>query len=151
MAKKKVVEILDFSSVQEAQETKRKCETRMQNYPLARWIALAASVCGLIGGFAMMGGHWLSTLASPAVIGAIVTYVMVGGLGVGFKAAGKIAKTGWKLIPIFPIDIFFLIFAFIFAVYALFLFPIVILHSIKKQILLDLQAAEMYLKEHSVV
>lgn len=147
MAKKKVVEILDFSSVQEAQATKEKCEKKMQNYPLARWIALAASVCGVIGGFAMMGGHGLQVLVTPAVIGAIVTYVMIGGLGLGFKAAGRIAKTGWRLIPIFPVDIFFLVFAFIFAVYALFLIPIVILHSIKKQINLDLQAAEMYLQE----
>lgn len=150
MSKKKVVEILDFSNVQEAQKTREKCEARLQKYPLARWIALIASVCGVIGGFAMIGGHWLQLLASPAVIGAIVTYVLIGGLGVGFKAAGKIAKTGWKLIPIFPVDIIFLIFAFIFAVYALFLVPIIILHSIKKQISLDLQAAEMYLKEHEV-
>lgn len=149
MAKKKVVEILEFSSVQEAQATKEKCEKRLKNYPLARWIALAASVCGVIGGIAMIAGHGLQMLASPAVIGAIVTYVLIGGLGLGFKAAGRIAKTGWRLIPVFPIDMFFLVFAFLFAVYALFLIPIIILRSIRKQISADLQAAELYLKGHN--
>ena len=100
MAKKKVVEILEFSSVQEAQATKEKCEKRLKNYPLAKWIALAASVCGVIGGIAMIAGHGLQMLASPAV-------------------------------------------------YALFLIPIIILRSIRKQISADLQAAELYLKGHN--
>ena len=43
-----------------------------------------------------------------------------------------------------------LFFAFVFAIYALFLIPVIILGSIRKEITADLQAAENYLREHAV-
>lgn len=151
MAKRKVVEVevLEFASVKEAEQTKAKCEKKMEKYPLARLIAIIASVCGVLGGIGMMKGGILMLLTTPAVLGAIATYVLIGGLGAGIKAAGRIAKAGWYLIPIFPVDIFVLIFAFVIAIYALFLVPALILRSIHKEIVADMQAAEEYLQKHA--
>lgn len=150
--KKVEVEVLDFSSVQEAQSTKEKCEQKLEKYPLARLIAIIASVCGVIGGFGMLSGgsSLFYFLFEMAVFGAIATYVLIGGLGLGVRCAGKIAVAGWYLIPFFPIDIFVFIFAFIFALYALLLMPIIILRSVKKKIQEDLRDAESYLAEQVV-
>lgn len=151
MARKKaVVEVPVFASVYEAEQTKAKCEKKMENYPLASKIAIAASVCTVLG-------YLVSKIYSPiallgnvlylvAIIGSIVTYVKIGGLGIGVKGAFKIAKAGWFLIPIFPVDLFIFLVALIFSIYALFLIPAVILFFVKKEILADLYAAEEYLE-----
>ena len=144
MARKKVVEVIDFSSVAEAQQTKAKCEKQMEKYPLARTISIIASIFGIIG----LIWNFLSFLWLFAFIGSIVTYVLIGGFGAGLKGAAKIAKAGWFLIPIFPVDIFVFLVALVFAIYALFLVPVVTLRSARLTIEADLQAAEEYLQAH---
>lgn len=148
--KKVEVEVLDFSSVQEAQATKTKCIQKLEKYPLARLIAIAASVCGVIGGLGMLsgGGAFLSMLGSIGVMGAIATYVLIGGFGIGVKCAWKIAVVGWYIVP-FPVDLFVVVFTFIFGVYALLFIPIIVLRSIKKQLQADLHDAEEYLANHA--
>lgn len=148
--KKQVVEVPVFTSIHEAEQTKEKCEKKMENYPMASKIAIVASICGVVGflvsqvdsAIALVG----SVLYLVAVIGSIITYIKIGGFGIGVKGAFKIAKAGWFIVPIFPVDLFIFIVALFFAVYALFLVPAVILIAVKKEILADLYAAEEYLE-----
>jgi hypothetical protein len=77
-------------------------------------------------------------------IAAVVTYCMIGGLGLAIKSAFAVGKAAWFILPIFPADIFVGIVGMIFAIYALFFLPYLIYGKIIKSIKDDLEAAEEY-------
>lgn len=131
--KKGMFSHMEFDSAQFAQDVLVEMETKLEKSKKALKISAIASV---LGGLGLMGmccaengssaGALLAIFLPVAVVMAIVSYVIGGGILTGIRWAGKIAFLGWLITPIFPVDLLIGFCALIFACYALFLFPIVI-------------------------
>lgn len=92
----------------------------------------------IIGGFASVlgaitflflksdakGNVFLDILAISWLLVTVIAY-MLGGFGTMIKTAWGIAKWGWYLIPIFPVDLFLLLLALMLSVMAFLFVPIV--------------------------
>lgn len=146
MAKRKKVEVevLDFKNVNEAAKTKEKCEKRLKNASTAKIIAIVGTIASVVG-FGLHTTIFGAILVQAGFVAAIVTYCMIGGIGIAFKSAFSIGKAAWFIIPFFPIDIFIGITGFCFAIVALFYLPFFIYDKIIKSINADLEAAKAYL------
>lgn len=60
-----------------------------------------------------------------AALPAIPAYLIGGGIGKAVKAAWKITKIGWFLIPVFPADVLLAIAFFILSLFVFFYLPII--------------------------
>ena len=103
----------------------------MDRFKIAQYIALGAtvsSVLAIILGVAFSNSVIMEYVSSFLIVigllGALVSYIMGGGLGKAFVFAGKALKWGWLLIP-FPFNFVTGICAFIYAVFAMLLLPII--------------------------
>ena len=163
MAKRKqvVVEQLEFSNLKEAQETKLKCEKKLAKVPECKKQALIGTALPIVAFLLILLSSvfgeavvvfflyvFMVSLVAALVIG-IAVYIKLGGFGVALKAAGKITKASWYIIPVFPADIIIAMTVFVFSLYALLFLPIIILNKIVKEIENDYEAAEEYIKEKS--
>lgn len=105
----------------------------MKKLSVVQWIGLGFSIIGTICGVIFLiaifkpangGGKDLSFMCVPAVLCAIISYILCGGLGYTIKAAFGVAKTMWRVIPAFPIDLLLGIVGFIFGFFFLLFVPV---------------------------
>lgn len=107
----------------------------MKNLSVRQWIGLGFSIVGTICGVIFLvaffkganggessGGSLILFL--PALLCALVSYILCGGLGYTIKAAFGIAKTMWRIIPHFPLDLLLGIVGFIFGLFFLLFVPV---------------------------
>ena len=80
------------------------------------------------------------------VVGAIAAYVIGGGLGKAFSVAFKMAKFGWFIIPVFPVDVFVGITAFCVVAWLFCCVPSLFVFVNMRQISKEKAEAEEYLK-----
>lgn len=97
----------------------------MNRLKIARYIALGATLCSLVGiyGVFVSENTFLGGFLGFGALAGIVSYFF-GGFGKAIKMAGKIAMFGWYILP-FPVDLISIIFTFILAIYVFFFFPII--------------------------
>lgn len=67
----------------------------------------------------------VDVLLIPAIIGAMVSYVLAGGIVTAMKYSFRIAKFGWFVVPIFPIDVAIGLMALLFSIFAFIYIPII--------------------------
>lgn len=103
----------------------------MEKTKIAQYTALGAtvfSVTSFILGFKFQSSNFIQGLASLMIIigilGAIVSYILGGGLGKALSIAGKILKWGWLLVP-FPFNLVTGLGGFLYAIIAMVFLPII--------------------------
>ena len=107
----------------------------MKKLSVPQWIGLGFSIVGTICGVIFLvamfkginggdsnGGALILFL--PALLCAVVSYILCGGLGYTIKAAFGVAKTMWHIIPHFPLDLLLGIVGFIFGLFCLVFVPV---------------------------
>ncbi len=106
----------------------------MKRLIIAKYIATAATVLSVIGiiftvmNMASIGDYFVIA----GVFLGMISYLF-GGLLTALKMAGKIAVTGWFIIPIFPIDLMFLLCSFAFATNVFIFAPIIPINKAYKE------------------
>lgn len=69
-------------------------------------LAAIASVLGVIGIISLLkGSDEKIACLFFGLVGAILSYLLAGGIGEAFKSAWGFARTMWCLIPAFPLDL----------------------------------------------
>lgn len=105
-------------------------------YTYAQYIAIVATLLNGLGIFMFSSeGETLQIIGALAIffgLGLTFCSYCLGGFWTAIKAALNIAKWGWLVIP-FPYDIATGLVAFIFAMIALFLFPIIPVRKAMKE------------------
>lgn len=95
---------VEFNSYEQAAAMTQKAESKRNRVLIGLGISLVATgltLFGLFGGHADgMGMAYLML----AFFAAIPSYILGGGFGSALKAAGKLAKFGWLIVP-FPYDL----------------------------------------------
>lgn len=95
---------VEFHTYEQAQEQVRKTQAKRNRVLIGLAISALATgltLFGLLGGHPDGQGMMYIVLAFFA---AIPAYILGGGFGKALKAAGKLAKFGWLIIP-FPYDL----------------------------------------------
>ena len=95
-----------FANEEQKMAVLQKMEKRMQRSKLGFLISGVSSIFGIISWVCMfkMNATLYGISFLVAVIGAVVSYVVTGGVGHAIKCAAKIGKWGWIIMP-FPMDI----------------------------------------------
>ena len=153
MAKKEKQEFfeeMEFDNVSYAQDMKEECERKLQKISLGLKIAAVSTVFSVLMLFPF-NSNVTDIFMLLAIVGAIVSYIIGGGLGTALKAAWKICVVGWFIIPIFPVDLALAMFAFIVACCAFFFAPILFVWINNHQVKKDYQAALKYLSYYKPV
>lgn len=143
-AKKPLFEQMVFNDVQYAKDTMAICEEKLARNKTALYIAAGGTLCTVLS-FLLTGTVMEEIFVWIAICASIVSYIIGGGIKIALSWTWKICKFGWFIIPIFPIDIVAGIGAFIVAVFAFFLVPIVCVWLNRRQISKDYEAAKQYL------
>ena len=79
-----------------------------------------------------------------AMVLGVVSYVLGSGFGEAVASVGRIAKWGWILVPVFPVDIVVGMVALFFGIAGLFFFPAFVLLDARKKAYKDLREAARY-------
>lgn len=82
-----------------------------------------------------------------AMLLAVPSYIIGGGILKALKVAWKITKTGWFLIPVFPADVLMAIMFFFFSVMGLLFVPVIFVGLNYVQYKKTLDAAKSYLAQ----
>lgn len=122
-----------FNDYAYAVDVRDACEAQLAKCKIALIIAGVSSLCFLV--------PWLWVLG---IAGSIASYILGGGLGAAFKAAGKIATIGWLIVP-FPFDLMTGLCCMVFSMMAFIVLPILFVFCNYLQLKKDLNAAEEYL------
>ncbi|MBE6777070.1 MAG: hypothetical protein E7542_03040 [Ruminococcaceae bacterium] len=88
-----------------------------------------------------------TTFMGIAVVLAIPSYIIGGGIFKALKVAWKITKIGWFLVPAFPADILIALACFFFAVFGLLFVPVIFVGLNYVQHKKTLDAATSYLAQ----
>ena len=125
MAKKKkeevkLIEDAVFDSVEKAQKEVKFAKINMIRTLIGAAFAVLSTVLLLIALFGKDSNYYMY-----AALPAIPTYLIGGGIGKAVKAAWKITKIGWFMIPVFPADVLLAIAFFILSLFVFFYLPII--------------------------
>lgn len=125
MAKKKkeevkLIEDAVFDSVEKAQKEVKFAKINMIRTLIGAAFAVLSTVLLLIALFGKDSNYYMY-----AALPAIPAYLIGGGIGKAVKAAWKITKIGWFLIPVFPADVLLAIAFFILSLFVFFYLPII--------------------------
>ena len=125
MAKKKkeevkLIEDAVFDSVEKAQREVKFAKINMIRTLIGAAFAVLSTVLLLIALFGKDSNFYMY-----AALPAIPAYLIGGGIGKAVKAAWKITKIGWFLIPVFPADVLLAIAFFILSLFVFFYLPII--------------------------
>ena len=141
MSKKQLFEEMKFDNYQYALDVKKDAEEKLEKANSVFKLSILGSILGIFGSFIFNG--------VPGVIGlviGIICYKKTGGLKKAFSWGWKLAKFGWFMVPIFPIDLM-IGFAFLISVPYFFLFcPALLINILKKQAKKDIEQADEYLR-----
>ena len=144
----KLFEEKQFDNAQYAQDELQECLRKKAKCKKGLIFAIVGTACSLVGYMMEKYGDYKIAVMvlTIAVIIAIVSYIIGGGLGLAFATAGKICKVGWFLVPIFPWDIFTGLVALFIAVMGFLFVPVLFVWINYHQVCKDYDAAEKYLK-----
>ena len=124
MAKKKenvkLIEEAMFDSVEKAQREVKFAKVNMIRTLIGTAFAVLSTVFLLI---ALIGKN--SDFYTYALLPAVPAYLIGGGILKAVKAAWKITKMGWFMIPVFPVDVLLAIAFFVLSLFAFFYLPII--------------------------
>lgn len=147
MAKKKenikLIEDAWFDSAEKAQREVKFAKVNMIRTLIGTAFAVLSTVLLLI---ALFGGD--SQYYMFAALPAIPAY-LIGGIGKAVKAAWKITKIGWFLIPVFPVDVLLAIWFFFISLFVFFYLPIIFVGLNYVEHRRALKAAEAYLAQYA--
>lgn len=129
-----------FDSVEKAQREVKFAKVNMIRTLIGTAFAVLSTVFLLI---ALIGKD--SQYYVLAALPAIPAYLIGGGIGKAVKAAWKITKIGWFLIPVFPVDVLLSIVFFILSLFVFFYLPIIFVGLNYVEHKRALNAAEEYL------
>lgn len=107
-----------YNSYQEAQDALNKATRKRNRALIGLGVAIFATCLTMIGLFSP--GH--ETVLAFAFMLAIPAYILGGGFGTALRAAGKLAKFGWLIVP-FPYDLLTGVLTLMFSVIAFFFVP----------------------------
>ena len=116
----KLIETVGFESVEMAQREVKFAKVNMIRTLIGTAFAVLSTVFLLI---ALIGKD--SQYYVCAALPAIPAYLIGGGIGKAIKAAWKITKIGWFLIPVFPVDVLLSIAFFFLSLFVFFYLPII--------------------------
>ena len=147
MAKKKkeevkLIEDAVFDSVEKAQREVKFAKINMIRTLIGAAFAVLSTVLLLIALFGKDSNYYMY-----AALPAIPAYLIGGGIGKAVKAAWKITKIGWFLIPVFPADVLLAIAFFILSLFVFFYLPIIFVGLNYVEHKRALKAAEAYLAQ----
>ncbi len=91
---------VEFSSYEQAAQMTQKAEHKRNRVLIGLAIAALTTGLTLFGLFGSGQEHLLAL----AIMTAIPAYILGGGFGSALRAAGKLAKFGWLIVP-FPYDL----------------------------------------------
>ena len=125
MAKKKrekitLIEQVQFEDVERAKRAVSLAKVNQIRILIGLVFAVIATGFTIFGLFGKGDGSWLAT----TILCAIPAYLIGGGIGKALKAAWKVAKFGWFLIPVFPIDLLIGLVGLIWGGFAFFCVPV---------------------------
>ncbi|WP_316631946.1 hypothetical protein [uncultured Ruminococcus sp.] len=109
-----------FDSVEKAQKEVKFAKINMIRTLIGAAFAVLSTVLLLIALFGKDSNYYMY-----AALPAIPAYLIGGGIGKAVKAAWKITKIGWFLIPVFPADVLLAIAFFILSLFVFFYLPII--------------------------
>lgn len=137
--KASLYEEIEFANnIAYATQVKTEAEEKLKTINSVRAISIVGSICGFFG-------FMFSPLMPVSFILACICYHKVGGYKVAIKWSWNLAKFGWFVVPLFPWDLLIGFVAFIAGLYALFFMPFFTVNHTKKQLGMDLEAANMFL------
>ena len=142
--KTKLIEDIQFKDLEHA----KRMVTLAKINQIRIFIGLAfaiASTC--FTAYGLFGSPADETWVGFALFLAIPAYLIGGGIFKALKVAGKIAKIGWFLIPMFPADLLFGIAFFFFGVFCLMFVPVFFVGINYIQHNRTLNAAKSYLAQ----
>lgn len=120
MKKVKMIEETVFESVEKAQREVKFAKVNMIRTLIGTGFAVLSTIFLLIALFGNDSQYYVI-----AALPAIPAYLIGGGIGKAIKAAWKITKIGWFLIPAFPVDVLLSIVFFILSLFVFFYLPII--------------------------
>ena len=148
MAKKrenvKLIEDTWFDSVEKAQREVKFAKVNMIRTLIGTAFAVLSTIFLLV---ALIGKN--SDYYMFAALPAIPAYLIGGGIGKAVKAAWKITKFGWCLIPAFPVDVLLAIWFFFMSLFVFFYLPIIFVGLNYVEHKRALKAAEAYLAQYA--
>ena len=140
-----LIETVGFESVEKAQREVKFAKVNMIRTLIGTAFAVLSTVLLLI---ALIGKD--SQYYVYAALPAIPAYLIGGGIGKAIKAAWKITKIGWFLIPVFPVDVLLSIAFFFLSLFVFFYLPIIFVGLNYVEHKRALKAAEAYLAQYAV-
>ncbi len=141
----KLIETVQFEDVERAQRAVQLAKFHHIRVLIGLGISISSTIfvaCALWGDPAVSSTFW-----GVGALLALLAYMVGGGIGKAIKAAAKITKFAWFIIPVFPADVLCAIGGFILSVYAFLFVPIVFVGLNYIQHRKTLEAAEAYLAE----
>ncbi|MBQ4261987.1 MAG: hypothetical protein II709_08905, partial [Ruminococcus sp.] len=120
MKKVKLIEEAVFESVETAQREVKFAKVNMIRTLIGTAFAVLSTILLLIALFGQDSQYYVF-----AALPAIPAYLIGGGIGKAVKAAWKITKIGWFLIPVFPADVLLAIAFFFLSLFVFFYLPII--------------------------
>ena len=140
-----LIETVGFESVEKAQREVKFAKINMIRTLIGTAFAVLSTVLLLIALFGKNSDYYMY-----AALPAIPAYLIGGGIGKAIRAAWKVTKTGWFLIPVFPVDVLLSIAFFFLSLFAFFYLPIIFVGLNYVEHKRALKAAEAYLAQYAV-
>ncbi len=144
MKKVNLIEETMFSSVEAAQREVKFAKVNLIRILIGTGFAVLSTILLLIAFFGKNSQYY-----TFAALPAIPAYLIGGGIGKAVKAAWKITKIGWFLIPVFPADVLLAFAFFIISLFAFFYIPIVFVGMNYVDHKRSLKAAEEFLMQYA--
>ena len=144
--KKNLIEKMEFDDFAFAKQTFEDSDKKLGRIRTGLIVSAAATLASFIGFSAIdkndtIGGIFILV----ALITAIASYIIGGGMKIAFKAAKKLAVFGWFILP-FPYDLGTGICTIIIAPIAFLFIPVVFVYINYKQVKRNRDDAEEYMK-----
>ncbi len=148
MAKKQKEKLFEEVQFQDVERAKRAVALAKVNQ-IRILVGFVISLIAVVFTALMLWGNpeQKTTFMGVAIILAIPSYIIGGGIFKALKVAWKITKIGWFLIPMFPADILIALACFIFAVVGLLFVPVIFVGLNYVQHKKTLDAATSYLAQ----
>lgn len=143
--KERLYEEIEFANnIAYATQVKKESEEKLKKISKVWIISIIGSICGFFG-------FTFQPCLVVSFILACICYFNVGGYKVAVTWSWKFAKFGWYIVPFFPWDLLCGFIAFVFGLYALFFMPYFTVNHTKKQLSMNLEAANTFLNSYQQV
>ncbi len=137
--KASLYEEIEFANnIAYAQNVKNESEEKLRKINAVWAVSIIGTVCGFLG-------FIIPDFLAVSFILACICYFKVGGYKVAVKWSWNFAKFGWYVVPFFPWDLLIGCVAFVVGLYALFFMPYFTVNHTKKQLSMNLEAANTFL------